>query len=207
MNIEKLPFLAFTLLLAASTLAAQSLGEIARQQREQRSKEAKKATKVYTNENMPARPPEEGATAATGISAGAAAPSGKPESGQPATEPRPVTTATKTPETATAPTPEKPEDKVKTKDYWQGRFKAARAQLAGAQEEQQLVQDELQLLQIQQAREINTDVQKEVVGKIAAKKAELDAKSAATAKAQKDLADLDGEFKDSGAPEEWSKTD
>ena len=194
MNIKKLSSLAFTPLLAASTLAAQSLGDVARQQR---SKEAPKATRVYTNENMPARPPEEGATAATGISAGAAAPSEKPESAQPGTEPK----------SATAPTPEKPEDKVKTKDYWQGRFKAARDQLAAAQEEQQLVQDELQLLEIQQAREINADVQKEVVGKIATKKADLDAKSAATAKARKDLTNLDEEFKDSGAPEEWSKTD
>jgi hypothetical protein len=59
---------ALTLLLAVSPCAAQSLGDIARQEREKRGKEAKKPAKEFTNDNMPRRPRGEGPTAAAGIS-------------------------------------------------------------------------------------------------------------------------------------------
>lgn len=45
-----------------------SLGELARKQREQREKTAQKPVKVFTNDNLPARPPSESATAAAGSS-------------------------------------------------------------------------------------------------------------------------------------------
>jgi hypothetical protein len=79
--------------------------------------------------------------------------------------------------------------------------------LTKAEEEQQVVQDELQLLQIQQARELSPDVQSELNDKISAKNAELEAKKAVTLKTQTALEDLEKEFTDSGAPEQWSKTE
>lgn len=201
------PFLlGLVLFLAAPAIAAQSLGEFARQQLE-KMKATKKATKVYTNDNLPARPPQEGATVASGIAATSA--SGATETESSPGTPQPAagqpTPEAKPPETPLPTKAEKPEDKVKTRDYWQGSFKAVRAQLARAREEQQLVEDEIQLLQIQQAREIAPDIQAEVTQKIAARKDELETKRATTAKAQKALDDLQNEFKESGAPEEWGK--
>ncbi len=191
-----LAFLGLSSWLVASTIAAQSLGDFARQQRE-KQKEAKKAAKVYTNDELPARPPQEGATAAAGISPTSAQAGAETGAAKPATEAKP-------PE-APPTKAEKPEDKIKTRDYWEGAFKAARDQLTRAQEEQQLVQDEIQLLQMQEARELQQDVKAEAAQKIAARKDELETKLAATAKAQKALADLEQEFKESGAPEDWSK--
>ncbi len=99
-----------------------------------------------------------------------------------------------------------PKGKPSTREYWQSRFKSARAKLAKAQETQQLTEDELNLLQIQQAREVlNTNVAAEVGQKIAAKQAEVDSARAATDKAAKALEQLQQEFASSGAPPEWSE--
>lgn len=117
----------------------------------------------------------------------------------PPAEPTPEAKPSKTGE-------ENREDKKKTKEYWQAQFKAARDQVARAEEDQQLVEDELNLLKIQQAREVSPDVQKDVAEKITAKTAELEAKRAATATAKKALDDLQNAFNQSGAPPEWSKT-
>ncbi len=203
---------ALTLLLAVLPCAAQSLGEIARQEREKRGKEAKKPPKEFTNDNMPRRPRGEGPTAAAGISE-------PPAAGAPAraeTPQAPAETGAAAPSSETKPAEpkaeekkkdENPEDKVKTNDYWQGRFKPVRAQLAKAEEEKQLVEDELNLLRVQQAREIAPEVQRGLQQKIAGKTAELETKRAATQKVKKALDELEEEFKKSGAPEEWSKAE
>ncbi len=100
---------------------------------------------------------------------------------------------------------ETPKGKPGTKEYWQSRFKSARAKLAKAQEIQQLAEDELNLLQTQQAREVlNTDAAPELAQKVAAKQSEVDSARAATQKATQALEDLKHEFASSGAPEEWS---
>ena len=98
-----------------------------------------------------------------------------------------------------------PKGKPGTREYWESRFKSARAKLARAQEIQQLTEDELSLLQIQQAREaLNTDVVAELAQKIPAKQTEVDAARAATEKATQELEELQQDFAASGAPEEWS---
>jgi hypothetical protein len=112
----------------------------------------------------------------------------------------------KTPETGQAANePEKGENKEGTKEYWQSRFKSARARLADAEERQQLAEDELNLLQIQDAREPNPNVKAELADKIKAKEDEVSGGRAATEEAQKTLEDLQNEFKASGAPDEWSE--
>ncbi len=199
----KKPFILMALALAVAApwgrATPQSLGDFARQQREQREKSGVKPVKVFTNDNLPARPPGEGPTAATGMAATT------PQS--PATtEEKPATGEAKQGELSEA-NAEKPEDKMRTKEYWQAKFKAARADLADAQEQQQVSEDELNLLQIQQARELDQVAKDDLDRKVQAKQAEVAAKRQATEKARADLDKLQNEFKDSGAPEDWSKTE
>ena len=190
------------ILLASSVVIAQSLGDLARQERAKRAKETKKAVKVVTDEDLPPRPVEE-PKATTSPSESAEQPGEQPA--EQAAEP-PATS----PEEASAPPPAeepKPEDKQKTRDYWQGRFKAAKQRIADAEELQRLAEDELSLLQIQQARELSPDAKSDLDAQVKAKNAEVESKRAQTAKAQKALEDLEKDFKESGAPEDWSKTD
>jgi len=100
---------------------------------------------------------------------------------------------------------EKPKYKQGTKEYWQARFKSARARLAESQERQQLAEDELNLLQIQDARELNPDAKAELGAKVKTKEDDVSKNRAATEEAQRALDDLVREFQASGAPEEWSQ--
>ena len=181
----------------------ESLGDFARQLREQREKESKKPGKVFTNDNLPARPPwDEGPTAASGL---LETPGGgqKPNPTQPTTKPSSPESA----EEKSSVEPGSPENKIKTRDFWQARFKEARGKLVRAREEQQLVEDELNLLQIQQARELDPNAKQDLDAKGRGKQAEVDTKLTATDAAQKALNDLERGFKESGAPEDWSNTE
>jgi hypothetical protein len=102
---------------------------------------------------------------------------------------------------------EKPEAKNGTKEYWQAKFKSARARLADAKEGQQLAEDELNLLQIQAVRELDPNLKADLAGKIQAKEDEISARQAATEEAEKALEDLQNEFKATGQPDEWSETE
>jgi len=185
----------------------QSLGDLARQLRQQQLKAGLKTTKVYTNDDLPGHKPDEGHAAALAASSTAAATASEQAQAQPESAQAAKPTS-ESPETGQAAAkPEKPEEKIETKEYWQGRFKAARAQLADAQERQQLAEDELNLLQIQDARALDPTVKTELAGKIKAKQDEVSQKRAATEEAQKTLEDLQSEFKSSGAPDEWSETE
>jgi chromosome segregation ATPase len=100
---------------------------------------------------------------------------------------------------------EEPKFKKGTKEYWQARFQSARARLADARERQQLAEDELNLLQIQDARELNSNLKADLDAKIKPKEDEVSQNRVATEEAQKALDDLRKEFQASGAPEEWSQ--
>jgi hypothetical protein len=180
-------------LLVASLASAQSLGDLARQERAKRAKQTKKPAKVYTNENMPARPPGEGPTAASTMSN-----EPPPEQASPAAVPIPGVPEIKS---------DDKEDKKGSKELWQGRFKAAKQQIAADEDAQRLSEDELGLLQIQQARELDPDTLKDLEAKIKDKTADVEANRAQTAKSKKAVEALEKEFKESGAPADWSKTD
>ena len=79
--------------------------------------------------------------------------------------------------------------------------------LASMEEQQRLAEDELSLLQVQQARELSPDEQGQLESNAKTASATLEARRAETAKARKELEDLEKEFKASGAPADWSKTD
>jgi len=185
----KCAILALILSLPGSLPAQQSLGDVARRLREQKQKSAQKPVRVYTNDDLPARPPAEGPAADAGIA---------PEAGA---------AGSASTETPKQPPSAPSEDKKKTKEYWQPRFKSLRAQLAQAQEQQQLPEDELNLLQIQLARELDSNAKADLDAKVKAKQNEVDDKRAATDKIKKELADLEKEFQESGATADWSKTD
>jgi hypothetical protein len=171
----------------------ESLGDLARQVREQKSTEPK-ATKVFTNDNLPAPKPGEAISSLP-----------LPPSITEDTAPKPGNPPAKE-DTGSKPK-ESTGDKVKTRDYWQEKFKAARQDVAKAKEQQQLSEDELGLLQLQQVREIDAIAKDDLTNKVQAKQSEVDTNRATTDAAQKALDDLTKEFKDSGAPDEWSQTD
>jgi hypothetical protein len=196
------PLLSLLLLSVAVPLFAhpqqeESLGNVARQLREQKDSNPRKATKVFTNDNLPEPKPGEAISSLPLPPEPSSSPSKSAvkAAGPPSTE-------------QTADKPHEPvEDKVKTRDYWQDRFKAARRDVAKAKELQQLSEDELNLLQIQQVRELDSMAKQDLTNKVQAKQSEVDVNNAATEAAQKALNDLDKEFKDSGAPDDWSQTD
>lgn len=183
--------------LVAGPQQQESLGDLARQLREQRNKDTKKATKIFTNDNLPApvfgepvskmAAPPASPSATTQTASKSAAPPSAEEAGAKETEP--------------------PEDKSRTRGYWQDRFKAARQDVAKAREQQQLSEDELNLLQIQQAREMDGLAKEDLAAKVQAKQSEVDTNKTTMETAQKALADLEKEFKESGAPEDWSETE
>ncbi len=187
----------------------QSLGEIARKLRAERQAEGKKPVKVYTNDTIPHSPASQPATpeSATASTQGTAA-SG-PQSWNPA-----IGLAQKAAQTASnagsstlgTVMGSSAQSKMKTKAYWQARFRQARARLARAKEEQTLDQNELSLLQLQKQQTLNPNLISTLSKKIAAKQSDLAEKEAATAKAQKALDELKQEFKASGAPADWSET-
>ena len=102
-------------------------------------------------------------------------------------------------------TPAGKKDK-KSKEYWQAKFRAAKADLTQAEEAQKLVQDEIDLLKMRQVQEPSAEAQDEINGKLAARQSELETSTTVTEKAKKALADLRIEFDESGAPEEWNET-
>jgi hypothetical protein len=184
---------------AAAPLAAQStqppsLGDVARQLREQKDKDTRKAAKVVTNDNLPEPVPGEAITVLPAV---------------PSSLKNPETSEAKpaAPPTETGNPTKPPEGVPKTREEWQTKFKAARQDLAKSKEMQQLSEDELNLLQIEEAREINADAKAELDSKIQAKQSEVDLNKTTTGLAQKALDDMEKEFKESGAPEEWSNTE
>lgn len=188
MNIQKALYaiLGVSLLLIPGAAASQSLGEIARELRKERAAQPHQAVKVYTNDNVARASRAETAPSPTVETAPAAAE-------------RRETEASPSPQPKEHPT----EKAIKTKEYWEAKFRGAGAALARAKEEQQLVEDEISLLQIQQVRELDPNLSKKLRGQISNKTDELEIKRQAARKAQKALDELNKEFEASGAPENW----
>jgi hypothetical protein len=188
------------LVLIPATGSGQSLGEVARQcrkVREAREKKGEVPAKVFTNDDIARMPP---ITILKSSVQTPVSPQTQPSSPQAAS-------SSEAQLGAPAGSSGKGKSPEKSKEYWQARFKAARARLAHAIEEQKLVEDELRLLQIQQARELNSDRSRILNGHIDASTVELEVKRAATEKARQAVEKLEKEFKDSGAPQDWIQQD
>ena len=192
------PLVIALVLLAPSGSQAQSLGEIARQYRQEREAREKKGevpVKIFTNDDVARMPPVTtlkigGPSEAAGANQSEHASQNAAAEGESPAGPQKLK-------------PAETEPSTKSKAYWQARFKAARDALAHAQEEQALVEEERRLLKIQQARELDPDKSRKLNGQIDKATTELEAKRAATQKAQAALDELEKEFKGSNAPQDW----
>ena len=189
-----LVWLSAALVVLARPQQQESLGDMARQLKEQRERENRKASKVFTNDNLPERPGWESSVS-------------QPLPGEHPSTPDQANVKPGTPpsqETGSNP-PDSPDETSKAREYWKSKFKAARQDLAKAKEHHQLAEDELNLLQIQQVRELEPNAKADLTARVESKQSEVDASRAATNAAQKVLDSLEKEFKDSGAPEDWMK--
>lgn len=185
------------LVASAGATRAQSLADIARKERAKKGS-ATKTEKVFTNDDMPRATSLEGRTSATPAPSSEETSIGEtaPAEAKPATSPAPSD------EKSAAE--EKPaEDKIKTKEFWQSKFAAARAVVARADQELLLSQDELNLSQMNEARELDPNLRSQLSQEVTSKQSEVDVKQAADDKAKQALADLQKEFDESGAPQEW----
>jgi hypothetical protein len=184
----------------AAATTAQSLGEVARQyrrQQETRGKEGKVPVKVFTNDDIGRMPP---ITILKPSTQEPSSPEAKPPAPPEAAVSRTQTGAPQLPSSQA-------KSREKSKEYWQARFKAVRNRLARALEEQQLVEEELRLLQIQQARELNSERSRILNGRIDSATVELEVKRAAADQARQSMEKLENEFKESGAPQDWIPED
>lgn len=185
---------------ASSGLArAQSLADVARRERTKKES-APKAAKVYTNDNLPRTTSIEESAAAT---ASPAAESSTTESARSESQSASNSSTSGQQEGSTSTDGKEPEDKKMTKEYWQAAFEAARANLARADEEMRLSQDELNLAQMNETRELDPQVKSDLSQTVAAKQSEFNATRTAEEEARQALDDLQKKFEDSGAPPDW----
>ncbi len=187
------------ILLAGSMAAAQSLGDVAREQRQQREKQTQKPGKVFTNADVETRNTSEGPTAAAAMAEEPKLPGEETLNTLSETSDKPSELA--------QPGEESAAKKMETREYWQSTFKAAKEKIAAAGEVQRLVEDELGLLRIQRASELSPTAQDDLDAGITSKSAEVDSRRADTTKAKQALEKLEQEFSESGAPADWSKTE
>jgi hypothetical protein len=189
--------LGFLLAVMASVAYAQSLADVARAERAKQSSQTQ-AVKVYTNDNFPRAAAMQQTTQLSPEGASAETPAktseAKPSQGE-STAPSETSKATE-PETKT-------DDKIKTKEYWQSKFAEAKAKLDKAEEELRLSEDELNLAQMNEARELDPQKQTELSQDVSAKRAAADTKRDEAEKVKQSLNDLNKEFEQSGAPKEW----
>jgi hypothetical protein len=188
---------------------AQSLGAIARRLQAEKKAQGTKPVKVYTNDNIPHAAAAPTSAEAEGSAAASSQVRTEPKSWNPLiglAHRAAQKESAAAPTTAAPPPSESAASTMKTKQYWQARFEAARKRLARAEEVQTLYQNELSLLQIQKQRTLDPNQIASLSAQMSSKQTTLREKQAATAKAQKALAKLEKEFQASGAPEAWSKT-
>jgi hypothetical protein len=180
------------------SLQEEPLGDVARALRAEKEKRVQKPVKVFTNDNLPGPNPLEA------VSQSPAAPDDQSANHDQKKVKRSAQSPT---DDSASPQSVTHENKMKTRDYWQARLAAARSDMEKAREQEQLGEDELNLLEIQQVRELNPTVKADLSAQVQAKRAEVEVNKLTTEAAQKALAGIDNEFKQSGAPDDWSQSD
>ncbi len=121
-----------------------SLGDMARQLKEQRAKAFVKPQTVFTNDNLPARPPGEGLTAATGISTTAATTESTPAAASAGSAATPKA-ETKTQAAASS----SGSNEVRDEKYYRRKMKDLQAQLSLHQRELSVLEQKLSQNQMQ----------------------------------------------------------
>ena len=184
--------LGFAAAFAFTSTGAQDLSQLAKKTREERLKtKMQRSVRVWTNDNMPKRPPGEGPTAAAGMSA--AAPPDYPG----ATEPEPPP----------GPDPAEPLAEAETSaiDSLRAQIKQAKQRLTGLEERQRLAEDELSLLQVQQATELAPNTQSTLAAKIKEKNGAISTRRQEMDKTKKEIETLEKDLKARGGTLEEKK--
>jgi hypothetical protein len=176
--------------------AAQSLGDVARQE-EARRKNVKPAAKVYTNDTLP--PSDRPAPASPAPAADGAAP------GQPATP-----AAAADPKAAEAPATSAPDGKSdaapagpRDEKYWRGRVEAARAAVTRAQTFQDALQTRINALATDFVNRDDPAQRNAIAGERQKALAELDRVKKEIADGQKAIAAVQEEARRANVPAGW----
>ena len=191
---------------------SQSLGEIARQVRAERAKQKQQPVKVYTNDNISqltgtrstifssagqnATSPEQ--PAVSGSSSGLQSATLKSSAFTTSATEKKQAAKSEAQQAHSASNPNPAEQ-------LQSQIKVARATLAHTIEEQRLAEDELSLLQMQQARELNPSRSRALSSQVEAKETEAAAKRAEAEKARQSLDLLEQEYKKVSSAESREK--
>ncbi|MCZ6514923.1 MAG: hypothetical protein O6850_03550 [Acidobacteria bacterium] len=104
-----------------------------------------------------------------------------------------------------APKEKEPDDPAQKEQYWKGRFRSARAELAEAEQDFSLQDGELSLATSAAAREPDTRQRQSRMAGLAGKRAEVERYRRRREEARAELEDLQREFSASGAPRAWAE--
>ena len=180
---------AVSISLAAGIVRAQDLSQLAKKTREQRMKVMQqKSVRIWNNDNLPKRPAGEGPTAAGAMSA--APPPNYPG----ALEPE-------------APPPPEPQESTEAADLdsMRAQIKQDRQSVEGLEERLRLAEDELSLLQVQQASELSPDTQSALAAQIKDKNTAVSGLRQDVDKAKKEIEKLEKDFNSQGGTLEEKK--
>jgi hypothetical protein len=179
-----LMILALTAALGLAPAQGQDLAQLAKKTREERMKvKQQHSVRIWNNDNMPKRPAGEGPTAAAGMSFL-----------PPAVSPSAVVTE-----------PSADASDTSAIDTLRDHIKQARQSLKGKQERLSLAEDELNLLQVQQASELAPETQTELVARIKDKNAAISDLHQDIDKTKKDIEGLEKDLKAQGGTLEEKK--
>ena len=169
--------LAFTL--GAGTQQQESIAEAARKLREKK-KEAPKATKVFTNDNLPTA----GKVSVVGTTTAPVKEAGEERTAEGA----------------------KPEGEQKGEAYWRGQFAEARAKLRQAEKELDILQREFNLLQVQYYGDPNKALREQFERKeINEQRQKILDKQKEIEQLRQALSNLEDELRRAGAPAAWAR--
>ena len=176
--------LALTAAIGLAPAQAQDLGQLAKNTREDRMKvKMQHSVRIWNNDNMPKRPAGEGPTAAAGMSSSPLAES-----------PSAVVTEPSSEASDASPI-----------DSLRDQIKQARQTLKGQEERLRLAEDELSLLQVQQASELAPETQTALTAQIKDKNAAVSGLRQDINKAKKDIEGLETDLKAQGGTLEEKK--
>lgn len=183
-----LMILAAAFVVAHVSAQAQDLGKLATKTREQRMKTMQqKSVRIFNNDNMPKRPASEGPTAAAGM---APAPPQGTAAGAEFNETPPV---------------EPPPSDTSEVDSMRDQIKKDGQSIKAMEERLRLAEDELSLMQVQQASELSPDTQAALGPQIKDKTSAVAALRQEIADAKKKLEKLEKDFKTQGGTLEEKK--
>lgn len=176
--------------LAGTLASAQSLGDIARKVRQEKQQETRKATRVFTNDNLPSRP----GAALSVVGTPPPPATGEGEEAEAEGEARP----------AAAKEAEKPKEPAHDAAYWKARFAEQRARMGAAEKELDLLQRELNLMQQQYYSDPNEALREQNTrGAINSQTQKINDKRDEIVKLRQGLADLEDELRREGGDPGW----